>query len=218
MSPVICPNCNATINKAVVISRQKLLIVEGADEEHFFAALLKQLVTDEIQVLGIGGKTQLRERLKGLKLDAAWPTVHSVGIVRDADDDPEVAFKSVCFALEVAELPIPKQVMTQAVAKGKPSVMVMIIPSVKKKGALEDLCLDSVSSDPAMPCVDQYFQCLTNHGLSGPKQTELNKARVKIFLGSREEPTLPLGIAAEKGYWPLESGVFDEVKRFISAI
>ena len=213
-----CPECNAVIEEKLVVRKERLLIAEGKDDEQFFNAMLRQLGLDEIQVLGIGGKTRLEGQLKALKLDPAWRQVSSIGIVRDADDDPSAAFQSVCDALKAAELPAPKKTIVQAKAKGKPTVRVMIIPSALKKRALEDLCLNSVKDEPATTCVEQYFQCLTERGAPGPKERSLSKAKTRVFLTSKEDPTLPLGIAAQKGYRPLDSTVFDEVKRFITSI
>ena len=216
MKTVICPECHAAIEEKLVIRKERLLIAEGKDDEQFFDALLRQLGLDEIQVLGIGGKTRLEGQLKALKLDPAWRQVSSIGIVRDADDDPDAAFRSVCSALKGAKLPVPSQALAPMV--GPPTVQVMIIPALRKKGALEDLCLESAADDTAMPCVEQYFECLAERGAPGLKERSLSKAKTRVFLTSKEDPTLPLGIAAQKGYWPLDSSVFDEVGRFIASI
>ena len=211
-----CPECNAVIEEKLVVRKERLLIAEGKDDEQFFNAMLRQLGLDEIQVLGIGGKTRLEGQLKALKLDPAWRQVSSIGIVRDADDDPDAAFRSVCSALKGAKLPVPSKALAPMV--GPPTVQVMIIPSLRKEGALEDLCLESSADDPAMPCVEQYFECLAERGAPGPKERSLSKAKTRVFLTSKEDPTLPLGIAAQRGYWPLDSDVFDDVKRFIASI
>ena len=216
MKMATCPECNAVIEEKLVVRKERLLIAEGKDDEQFFNAMLRQLGLDEIQVLGIGGKTRLEGQLKALKLDPAWRQVSSIGIVRDADDDPDAAFRSVCSALKGAKLPVPSKALAPMV--GPPTVQVMIIPSLRKEGALEDLCLESSADDPAMPCVEQYFECLAERGAPGPKERSLSKAKTRVFLTSKEDPTLPLGIAAQKGYWPLDSTVFDEVKRFITSI
>ena len=216
MKTIVCPECHARIEDKIIISKQKLLIVEGKDDELFFVALLGHIGINELQVLGIGGKDQLERQLKALKLDPAWRLVSSVGILQDADDDHRAAFRRVCKALKRAKLPVPARVM--APSEGPPIVRVMILPSLERTGALEDLCLEAAAVDPAMPCVVEYFQCLVDRSATGPKRADLNKAKTRVFLSSKEDPTLPLGIAAQKGYWPLDSGVFEEVKRFVSSI
>jgi hypothetical protein len=49
---------------------------------------------------------------------------------------------------------------------------------------LEDLCLESVSEDPAMLCVDEYFRCLEERLEMLPRNP--SKARVRGFLASME--------------------------------
>jgi hypothetical protein len=220
MKTITCPECSARfgVEEKIVIRQNKLLIGEGKDEELFLKALLQQLGLDDIQVLGIGGKDRFRAQLKALKHDTAWRHVSSVGIVRDADNNPGAALQSVCDALRAAELPVPTRVMNPAKKDGNPTIRIMIIPSISKDGALEDLCLNSVAHDPATICVEQYFQCLVERGVPGPKKGERSKARTRVFIASKEDPTLALGIAAQKGYWPLDSSVFDNVKRFIESI
>ena len=66
---IICPTCNGRIEDALRITKPKLLIVEGRDEEEFFRPMLAELGIKDIQVTGIGGKEKLRGNLKALKTD-----------------------------------------------------------------------------------------------------------------------------------------------------
>jgi len=212
---IICPQCNFVLQTTPLkISKPKLLIVEGKDEECFFCALIEHVGINDIQVAGIGGKDKLRTNLKGLIKDPSFSKVESLGIVRDADTDPDGAFRSVRESLRASGLPNPKKPLV--LAEGMPRVAVMIIPSHKRKGALEDLCLEAVSKDPALICVDQYFACLDQQKISQVKNP--SKAKVRVFLASRKDPTLPLGISAQKGYWPLDSDAFLLVKRFLKSM
>jgi hypothetical protein len=212
---IICPQCNFVLQTTPLkISKPKLLIVEGKDEECFFCALIEHLGINDIQVAGIGGKDKLRAHLKGLIKDPSFSRVESLGIVRDADKDPGAAFQSVRESLRFAGLPLPKKPLV--FAKAMPKVAVMIIPSHKRKGALEDLCLEAVSKDPALICVDQYFACLDQQKIGQAKNP--SKAKVRVFLASRKDPTLPLGISAQKGYWPLDNKAFANIKVFLQSL
>jgi len=212
---IICPQCNFMFETIPLkISKPKLLIVEGRDEEFFFCSLIEHLGINNIQVAGIGGKDKLRMNLKGLIKDPAFPRVISFGVVRDADTDPAAAFQSVRESLRASGLPYPKKPLV--LAQGMPRVSVMIIPSHKRRGALEDLCLGAVSEDPAFICVDEYFNCLDQQEID--KTKNLSKAKVRVFLASRQDPTLSLGISAQKGYWPFDSNAFSRVKRFLTAL
>ena len=79
---------------------------------------------------------------------------------------------------------------------------------------LEDLCLAAVADDPAIQCVDEYFICLDQQGIS-QKEIVIAKARLHAFLASRERPGLRLGEAAEKNDIPLDNPVFEPVTKFL---
>jgi hypothetical protein len=215
---IICPTCNERIEDTLRITKPKLLIVEGRDEEEFFGPMLAELGIKDIQVAGIGGKEKLRGNLKALKTtDPGFSVLTSLGIARDADNDAKGAFQSVQDALKSAGLPCPEEPM-HATATGSPRVSVMIVPPNEDRGALESLCIGAVDSDPAMVCVDQYFECLDTKGGGRPKK-DFVKAKARVFLSSRrEDPTVSVGIAAQKRYWPFEAAIFDSVKEFLKSL
>ena len=194
------------------IVEPNLLVVEGEDENRFFGALISHLGLRSIQVLPIGGKEKLPESLKALVVSPGFHEVHRLNVVRDADDEPSRAFQSVCKALENAGLPSPKSPIERT--GDTPEVTVMIMPGQGGRGALEDLCLKAVVDDPAMTCVDEFFECLQSGNISHPKNTP--KAKVQTFLASIPHEGLRLGEAAEKGYWPWHSEAFKEVKDFLA--
>ncbi len=165
------------------ISKPKVILVEGKDEELFFSSMIERLeLTPEIDVRPIDGKDNLSAALKALKNDPGYLMLTSIGITRDADNDADLAFRNVCSALLNAQLPIPNDALEST--GGKPRVTVMILPVGRPTGMLEDVFLDSVARDPAMKCVNSYFQCLTEclNELPG----NLSKAKVRAFLVSRE--------------------------------
>ncbi len=192
------------------ITAPAILVVEGKDEESFFSALADDLALTVLQVLGIGGKTQLRANLKALRDAPGFASVDSLGIVRDANNDPRTAFQSVCDALRDSDLTAPPEVARPA--GRNPQVTVLILPDAQRPGMLEDLCLEAVREDPTTPCVDEFFSCVEERT---QLPTELSKAKVHAFLSSRPKPDLRLGEAAQKGYWPFDNTAFDTVKKFL---
>jgi hypothetical protein len=203
------------IEKPIEITEPILLMVEGSGDELFFKALLKYHGLQNVQIINAGGKDAIGPKLEALTSSPQFrTTVISLGVVRDADTDTDLAFKCVTDALESANLPVPESAL---VPKGdNPQVTVMILPGGGKHGMLEDLCLKSVESDPAMFCVKQYCQCLQQKCPSLPKNT--SKAKVQVFLASRKEVEKGLGVAARDGCWPFHDAAFDEVKRFIETV
>ncbi len=135
----------------------------------------------------------------------------SIGIVYDSDDNPETAFQSVCTAIEKVGWIVPKQPLMPA--GQNPKVTVMILPDANTTGMLEDVCLASVSENPAIKCVDVFFECIRQETSVFSKN--LSKARVHAFLASRPEPDLRFGEATLRGYWDLESEAFNSIKNFL---
>lgn len=95
--------------------------------------------------------------------------------------------------------------------------MVMILPPKTPQGTLEDICLESVKDDPAISCVEAYFDCLDEKGTGRPEKN-FTKAKTIVFLSSREDPALRLGEAAKKGYWPFNSKEFEIVKKYLRTL
>jgi len=196
------------------ILKTRVIVVEGKEDELFFEALIRHLSLNNIQVLSIGGKTELRRYLKAMIKTPGFDKVTSLGIVRDADSDPIATLKSIRNALSSAGLPVPQKAVIPF--GDKPKVAIMILPDENTPGMLEDLCLRAVSQDPAMFCVDQYFQCLQQKRLILP--SKISKAKVQVFLGSRPEPGKLLGVAAQAGYWPFDFEAFATAKKFIQTV
>jgi hypothetical protein len=213
---VICPKCNETIEDKLRIEKLKLLIVEGRDEEEFFGVLLEKLGIRDVQIAGVGGKTKIRPNLKTLKItDPFFDRVTSLGIIRDADENCNDAFKSVQDALKAAGLPCPKKPLVPT--KALPKVTVLILPPGAARGALEDICLASAKEDLTMACVDDYFNCLDAKGIGRPVK-DFVKAKARVFLSSRADPILDVGIAAKKGYWSFDAPEFEKVKGFLRSL
>lgn len=210
------------------LSKAKQLLVEGTSDKYLFAAMLDELGVTEIEIHGYGGKPGLRGFLKAFIRTPGFDPrdartagggttggVSSLGIVRDADDDPGAAFQSVRDALLNVNLPAP-DASGQVAEEENRRVSIMILPDNGGVGMLETVCLASVADDPAMECVDDYVECLRAKLAEMP--ANLEKARLQTFLASRRKPGLLLGQAAAKGYWQWDHAAFNEVKSFVQAL
>jgi hypothetical protein len=170
------------LTKAII--KPKILLVEGKDEEILFAEILKVIDLDDIQVIEVGGSSKFHPSIKNWKSRTGSDIVTSIGVVRDADNDPQAAFQSVCSGLQGAGLPIPEAPLLSA-TNHKYSVTILIVPGTNKKGMIENVCLNSVSDDPAMECVDQFFECLEiKHRILF--EDRIPKSRLRIYLAGKE--------------------------------
>ena len=200
------------------LQERNLLVVEGRDEQLFFQSMIPHAGVECIQVVPVGGKTEIRPQLKALAAASGFhDVVKSLGIVRDADEHPENAFKSVRDALSATDLPVPAAPMVPTDLA--PRVTVLILPGGCRKGALEDVILDSIRDHPVMGCVDEYYCCLDGKGIELPQNSSrLNKLKVHVFIGSCHGTARRLGEAASASYWRWDSPAFDEIKKFLDLV
>jgi hypothetical protein len=197
------------------IEKSKLLVVEGPDDQYFLSALLQHLgIETDFDIRYLEGTDNFNRILRAFPGVTGFGEVASLALVRDADQDAQSAFQSICSALENARLSVPKRPFVSV--GEKPEISVFIWPDCKSSGTLETLCLSSASDDPAIICIEQYFECLARQMATLPKP--IHKAHLHTFLASREKPGLRLGEAANAGYWPWEHPVFDPIIQFLRAL
>jgi Protein of unknown function (DUF3226) len=197
------------------ITKPKLLLGEGVDEVRFFGAYLAHLNITDIQVAQYAGKSRLAAFLQTLVTPIpGFSGLVSLGITRDADDNPTGAFQSVSAALQSARLPVPAAHGQSA--GSSPRVHVFILPDGITPGMLESLCLESVRGNSAFPCLTSYFQCVLRAAARQP--TNVAKAFLHAWLASEVIPDKRLGEAAEAGYWPWGSPAFNELKGFLTSL
>ena len=132
-----------------------LLLVEGKDEVNLFEALVTHCLEDgaqPVQVLDVGGKYQFRKRFAAIMMDAkAKPTLRSIGVVRDADDDAQSSFQSVCDGISHVGCQPPAR--HGEFSSATPSIGVFVVPDGSGEGAIETICKQSVMGTDAAECV-----------------------------------------------------------------
>src|SRR5205823_6882023 len=91
----------------LILTQPRILLCEGKEDVRFFKALANHLGIMDIDILDTGGKTNYGVVLSALVRHPNFPQVTSLGITRDADDNPSGAFRSVCHALQSNGLVAP---------------------------------------------------------------------------------------------------------------
>lgn len=198
------------------IIARNVLAVEGNDEKNFFGSLLTYLGISDVQIEDVGGKDNFRHRFPALLkttgfFDAAgYPLVTHIAIVRDKDEDD--AFKSVASIVAAAGLKPPPEHST--FSRGDPKVGIFIMPGARVEGTmLEDLCLKTVESHPAMKCVDEFASCAS---ALETKPKNLSKARAQAFLAAQPDIATSVGLGAQKSYWNFDSPALEELRLFLA--
>lgn len=201
------------------IEKPYLLIVEGKEDRAFFSAYLRHQRITNIQIFETEGKGKHKVRafFRLLTQLSGFDDVHGIGIIRDSDGNPTGAFDSVCSALDIIDLPVPKKV--GHLSDGSPKTSVLILPPNNEGTGrmLEDLCLEATKDDPAFKCIETYFDCLTHEEIEH-KDKDIAKAWIHAYIASRPEPDLRLGEAAQKGYFDFDHPVFEPIKAFLTTL
>ena len=201
----------------VTIEHPKQVLVEGDDDVRVFRSLLKHMSLTDVQIQQYRGYQKLRPFLRGFMALSEFGFVRSLAVVADANSSKPAREKSILKTLSDMSLPSPLSPLQKS-SDGKLQVAYLVVPHDQEFGMIEDVCLNSVSSDPAMQCVDRYFECISQANTPGPKEVRMSKARVHAFLASREDPSLRLGEAAQRGIWPLESDAFLPLRELLNLL
>ena len=201
----------------VTIEHPKQVLVEGDDEVRVFESLLKYMSMTDVQIQPYRGYQKLRPFLKSFIAQSGFRLVRSLAVVADANSSRTNREISIRDALSSMSLPSPPGPL-QVLSDGKLQVAYLVVPDNRDCGMIEDICLDSVSTDPALQCVDDYFVCISQADTPGPKEVRMSKARVHAFLASRQEPSLRLGEAAQSGTWSLDSDAFRPLRELLNLL
>ena len=200
--------------RKIQISEPKQVLVEGHEEVRVFGRLTANLGLTSVQCHPYQGKPKLREFLRTFTALSDFAKVRSLAVVADADFDVGATRDSIRGALQNAGLPQPTDPLTE-VSAGNLSVSYLILPHSRDQGMLEDVCLESVRSEPVMECVDQFIECVKGKRENWPKPEDEAKARVHAYLASLTPPDLRLGEAAQKSLWNFDSAAFDPLKELL---
>ena len=196
------------------IQENKQVLVEGNDEVRIFGFLVSHLNIPNIQIRHYGGSDKLRTFLRTLRTSPEFTTVRSLAVVADANSDGSRRDRRIRSALSDMALPTPSGPLEIA-SNGRIKVAYLVVPHNRDNGMIEDVCLDSVKADPAMECIDRYFECIEQSETPGPREVWTAKARLHAFLSSRDRPGLRIGEAAEAGIWQFEDEAFDPLKALL---
>ena len=200
------------------IKSNKMLLVEGKDEIHFFNALLKHLAIDAY-VTCAEGKDNIANEYETQIKRSGFSAVTRMGFVRDAETQAaELPFKEICKVMKeyTPELPVPEKIGT-VVSSGEYRTGIFIMPDCSKPGMIEDLCLASAANEELLTKAQVYVadaeSIYTAKGETA-KQFNRPKALVQTYLAGNVPIVAGLGTAALKGVWNFDDPVFDEIKRF----
>ncbi|MBF0610774.1 MAG: hypothetical protein HQL55_06585 [Magnetococcales bacterium] len=194
----------------------KLLLVEGMDEVNFFACLLSHMAMLDVQVIQLAGKDHFHRRFPLILNSKHFHQVRAYAILRDADQDPDNAFKSVAHLLRKYGQPTPAQAGGIQDASGL-RTGIYILPGDRQSGMLENLVLEAAAIPEARECVEIFMGCVTRLPVELQPHNKA-KSKAKAYLAAMQEDVPSVGIASQKGYWNLDHPTLSPLKQFLHEV
>ena len=189
----------------------KVLLVEGQDDKHVVEHIAKRADSaPSFTVLDRGGVDKL---LKGVAVEIMRPKQVAVGIVLDANDNPNGRWKSVSNELGRMEsdfnvkidLPISPCRTGTIVEEtlDTPRIGVWLMPDNCSSGELEDFVQQMIpKNDPVWPLARRYINGIPKEAREFP-ESKIRKAEIRAWLATRAEPGL-MGMGSAIGKRDLE--------------
>ena len=184
------------------------LLVEGKDAMNFFEGMLDYLDIDGVQVHDFGNNRGYKKLLPTFVLMDGFRNVERLGLVCDAEKDvANSTLDSMNDTIEKA---------WRRFGSGEwPTTSTFVLPDNSRPGMLETLICDSFAHEPISKCIDNYFSCIASHDNEFAPSF---KARAFAYIAASKKPNVSVGVAAKASIWKLGDPVFEDLRRFVSAI
>lgn len=201
------------MEKNLTIELPILLAVEGKDEVNFFETYFLKNGLKTVQVVDVGGQNQFKNLFPLLTKTPGFKNIRALGIIRDAETDPDAVSRSIKDQLVKSKLPSPQS--PGIFEDGPPRVGYFVVPSFNRAGMLENLCIDSVQETPKLLLAD----ILVSEAGSLPEPpSNKPKAIVQAYLACMPEIVNSIGVAAKKDYWNFSADAFKEMFQFVAEL
>ncbi|MDE2951358.1 MAG: hypothetical protein OXT68_11385 [Chloroflexota bacterium] len=234
---------NLTAGVQIPADVTRILVVEGPEDKTFFCGLAEQLgISKELYIVVCNGKDKLEPVLKSILNDGNFHSFEHIGIICD-NDFPDIrnnrsALRVVQDEIDSANVSIneivksrrqlPRPENPRVPAGTKPKVSVLLLPNDERDGMLEDLVLEAIGKNDITNCVDEYFTCLNNTGLSA-REARKSRSRLSVYISGKildsryatndDSRRWFLTQAVDMKWWKAENmwdnSTFDDAKAFL---
>ena len=166
----------------------KVLLVEGLGDECVVQALLGR--TSSAPSFDIQNKGGIDKLLRSIEPEIKVPGRAAVGIVADANDDPDARWDAISHRLREAEIGgVPDAPSPDGtIMDGPPRVGVWLMPDNRRPGELEDFVQEMIpSGDPAWPLAQKYIEDIPKEARKF-RAKKKSRAELHAWLATREKP------------------------------
>jgi hypothetical protein len=194
----------------------RVLIVEGYSDLLFYAEFLEWLGNyDSVFIQHFNGKADLNEKLEDFVTPQLLAEKGSIGIIVDADEQPEGAFAAVrdkIAQLTTLEIPAPGRWIA-----GPPKIGAFIAPDPATPGEIETLVWRAWSADSknavAKDCIDAFIACMA---ADGHKAKSPDKGLIGALLAIQSDDDPRLGPGARNRVFDFDRPEFAALRMFLS--
>lgn len=203
------------ISYSISLEKEKVIVVEGRDDEMFFKKLLEKLKIIDIQVFKIGGKGEFKNKFQKVPKFPGFKNVKKIVIILDADKSYQNAKQSIKDNInkkfKASDEPL-------VFSSSNPNVAYFIMPNNKDKGMMETLCIASQKNSPAMKQVDKFIDEVNSDDKIKKKPKNEDKAKAQAYLSVMPKISYGMAYGVVKNYWNLDYSDFQKLIDFLKSI
>ena len=179
------------------LSDERVLLVEGRDDMH--VAIHLRQADESILAFRVIDKVGINQLLPGIRGEILAEGRVAVGILADANDDPQARWQAISDRLRAAGIAPPAvPAPGGTVIDGRPRVGVWLMPDNQSPGELEDFIEKMIPpDDPVWPLSEACIEGIPE-GDRKFRHGKILRAKVHAWLAARESPR-PMGRAIGAG-------------------
>ena len=164
-----------------------LLLVEGDDDKHVVGHICQR--SGQMPDFCIVQKGGIESLLASIRQEVRKPSISTLGIVVDADDNAIDRWKAVADKLQQAGVDSPRvPESTGTIITGPPRVGIWLMPDNISPGELEDFIKQMIPpNDPIWPMSETYIDNIPQQDRMFTDGKVL-RAKVHAWLATRKEP------------------------------
>lgn len=179
------------------------LVVEGQDDQHVIWALCKQYDLAEtftVVTPKSGGNGGVEAVLRLIRPSLMEPGLRSLGVVLDADENPERRWHAISGRLaEEGYTSVPRQPAHSGTIideSGRPRVGIWLMPNNQLPGMLEDFVAHLIPQEDLLrPKAQQILDEIESQKLNRYPLVHRPKALIHTWLAWQRNPGQPMGQA-----------------------
>lgn len=191
-----------------------LLLVEGGDERALCEAIVGPTRRSDFACWVASGRADLPNIAALARLDPSFPSVRSVGVILDVEEDLPAAMELA--ARTVAALGAAVTPPHGSISAGTPAVGIFLLPDGTSPGCTETVCRAAARDTKLAACVDAMVAC------AGAPQTTASRAAkgwLHAYLSMLPDPVLRFHQAlSPSGPIDVSHAVFNPLRSFLLAL